>query len=82
MKLLSKFSAILLGGLLLVAPASAETRAQLTIRDGGELFSELDMFVELSDRQKAGIAGERRGRNFDFDGSRGEKIEGKEWDRV
>jgi hypothetical protein len=32
--------------------------------------------------QETGIAGEWRGRNFDFDGSGGKKIEGKEWGRV
>jgi hypothetical protein len=60
----------------------SEVGVALVVKCGGELFGEFDVIVELSDRQEAGIAGEQCGRNFDFDGSGGKKIEGKEWDRV
>jgi hypothetical protein len=59
-----------------------EVRITLVVNGGGELFGKLDMFVELADWQEAGVAGKWGGRNFDFDGSGGKKIEGKEWDRV
>ena len=60
----------------------SEIGVALVVQSCGELLGKFDVIVELSDRQEAGIAGERCGRNLDFDGFGGEKVEGKEWDRV
>jgi len=47
-----------------------------------DLFGESGPLVELTDWQEAGVTGEGSGRKFDFNGSGGEEIEGKERDRV
>jgi hypothetical protein len=52
------------------------------VESGSDLLGESDPLVELADRQESGVAGEGSGRDFDFDGSGGEEIEGKERNRV
>jgi len=48
------------------------------VESGSDLFGESGPLVEEADGQEASITGEGSGRDFDFHGSGGEEIEGKE----